>query len=51
MAMRTGSSAPSEGRSSDGLPAGTVLRVQLDARDERWLPRLTRSIKRKSGTL
>ena len=40
---------PSEGRSSDGLPAGTVLRVQLDARDDRWLARLARSIKRKSG--
>ena len=41
---------PSEGRSSDGLPAGTVLRVQLDARDDRWLARLARSVRRKSGT-
>ncbi len=49
LARRTGSGAPSESRSSDGLPAGTVLRVHLDARDDRWLPRLTRSIKRKSG--
>ena len=49
LTQRAGSGAPSEGRSSDGLPAGTVLRVQLNARNDRWLPRLARSIKRKSG--
>ena len=49
MQHRCGSGAPSEGRSSEGLPAGTVLTVQLDARDKHWLAHFSRSIKRKSG--
>ena len=51
LTRRAESGGPSEGRSSEGLPAGTVLRVQLDARDDRWLARLARSIKRPSGVI